>query len=99
MSLLLPAIAASALWYAGAKSYDVWRRANVPVENASQRSELKEPYRGAWGHISDYGVFTDNRGRFESVQEDVGVDGEQLFLVDYGNGQRVVQYHDPRILL
>ena len=71
----------------------------IPMENHSQKSEVKEPFHGAWGHIRNYGAFVDNRGRFESVEETLDVDGAKVFLVDYGNGQRVLQYHDPRIQL
>lgn len=83
----------------GAKSYDLYQRANVPVSNHSQDSDTKEPFRGAWGHIKNYGWNVDNRNRFVSVQEDYDVDGARVFYVDYGNGQRVIQYHDPRIQL
>jgi hypothetical protein len=99
MSLLLPAMAATAVWFYGAKSYDLQQRANVPMENASQESDTKEPFRGAWGHIRNFGVFVNTRGRFVSVTEDYDVNGAKIFLVDYGNGQRVVQYQDPRIEL
>lgn len=99
MSLLLPALAATGVWLLGARSYDLKQRANVPLENASQESDVKEPFQGAWGHIRNFGIFTPTRGRFRSVTEDYDVNGAKIFLVDYGNGQRVVQYQDPRIEL
>ena len=98
MSLLLPSIAASALWAFTAQSYSWQQKLNVPVENDSQEVEDKEPYQGAWDHVVHW-TTVDTRGRFKSVKVDRDVQGATIFLVNYGNGARVVQYHDPRILL
>jgi len=98
MTLLLPVAAGAALWYGLAHSYNLKQRASVPIENHSQRSDVKEPFQGAWGSIKQY-CNTDTRGRFVSVQEDFDVNGAKIFLVDYGNGARTIQYHDPRVLL
>jgi hypothetical protein len=97
MTLLLPALAASGLWVLTAAAYDAKQKADVPIENASQNPQVKEAFQGAWsGQKQWFGAPT--RGRFVSVQEDYDVNGARIFLVDYGNSSRVVQYHDPRIL-
>ncbi len=98
MTLLLPAVAGAALWYATAYSYNLKQRANTPIENASQSSDVKEPFQGAMDHVKNW-MWADTRGRFVSVQEDFDVNGARIFLVDYGNGAKVTQYVDPRILL
>lgn len=74
------------------------RDAIAAAENASQDPEVKEPFQGAVGHIKDR-IFADTRGLFVSVQEDVDVNGARIYWVDYGNGQRVCQYFDPRIVV
>lgn len=99
MALLFPAAAAaSAAWALLGYAHAVRRDAVKEVENSSQDPEVKEPFQGAIGHAKQH-LFADTRGLFTSVQEDVDVQGARIFWVDYGNGQRVQQYFDPRILL
>lgn len=98
MALLLPAAAAAATsWYLLGYAHAVRRDAILAEENKSQDPQVKEPFQGAIGHIRDR-IFAPTRDMFTSVQEDVDVNGARIFFVDYGNGQRVVQYFDPRIL-
>ena len=99
MANLFPlAVGGTAFWLLGAYSFDLRQQAQMPIELASDDPLVMEPSQGAIGHIRQYsGV--DTRGRFRSVQENVDTLGARIFLVDYGNGERVVQYHDPRILL
>ena len=99
MALLFPAAAAgAAAWVLLGYAHGVRRDAIKEVENSSQEPAVKEPFFGAIGHVKDH-LFADTRGLFVSVQEDVDVQGARIFWVDYGNGQRVQQYFDPRILL
>jgi len=69
----------------------------IPEENSSQDPAVKEPFYGAVGHIKQQ-TFADH-SRFVSVTEDRDVQGARIFWVDYGNGQRVQQYNDPRVWL
>lgn len=96
MSLLLPALGVGALWYGGATLYqmksDAVKKSQVPED------EEEGPYWGPVGHIKDR-FWADTRGRFVKVREDVDEKGAQIFWVDYGNGQEVLQFVDPRILL
>ncbi len=81
-----------------AYTWDLKQKLNIPVEMAAQDSDVKQPFLGAMGHFRQWsGV--DTRGRFRSVQETTDALGADIFLVDYGNGCLVTQYHDPRILL
>ncbi len=99
MSWFYPALAGGGLWALGAHGYSLQQQAQQPVENASQNPQVKEPFRGAWQDISkQWGSQQEMRQRFVSVQEDTDVLGSQIFYVDYGDGARTVQYHDPRIL-
>jgi len=101
MSLLIPAIAASTAWYVGATALDLKRRAQTHAENAHENrvpDQEDAPFHAPIGHISQR-FFSDTRGRFTSVREDIDHIGAKIFLVDYGNGQEVIQYVDPRILL
>lgn len=96
MAFIIPlGVAATGALYATAVALDWKRQTQTAVENASQMSEEKEPFQGAIGHFRSR-TGADNL-RFVSVSEDYDVQGAKQFLVDYGNGQRVVQYHDPRI--
>ncbi len=92
-------MAASALWYVSAVSLDWQARAKTKVENSHlDDPRAQAPYWGPIGHISQR-FFADTRGRFVSSREEVDELGARIFLVDYGNGQEVIQYVDPRILL
>lgn len=98
MSFFPLAAAAAGAWVYTAATLD-WQNAHdAPIENVSQESDEKEPFRGAWGNAKEW-FLAQTRGRFVSVAETTDVQGAPIFLVDYGNGQRVVQYHDPRIEL
>jgi hypothetical protein len=96
--LFVPAVAGAAFWWAAAKAYDVRERLDVPVELESQDPAVKAPFQGYFDHISKWN-WVSTRGRFQSVQESTDVNGAIIFLVDYGNGSKVVQYFDPRILV
>ena len=94
------AAGATALWAMGSYSYDLKSKAEMPIELASEDAQVKDPFWGGVGPVSQLsGSALMDRATFRSVQEDVDVKGARIFLVDYGNGQRVVQYIDPRILL
>jgi hypothetical protein len=88
----------SAFWLLAAKSIDMRARANEPEENKSQQSDEKEPFQGAWEPVKQYWNST-TRWRFNKVVEDTDVQGAKIYIVDYGNGARTIQYHDPRLLL
>jgi hypothetical protein len=97
--MFFPLAAASAgAWLFTAQAYNYKQKQDVPLENKSQKSNEKEPYYGAWDHQRHW-LRADTRGRFVKVVEDYDVQGAKIFLVDYGNGARVVQYNDPRIQL
>ena len=99
MSLLLPALGVSALWYGGAVALDWKQMAQTKVRNSQlDDSRADAPYWGPTGHIQDR-FFADTRGRFVAVREDVDELGARIFLVDYGNGQEVIQYVHPAVLL
>lgn len=100
MSFFPLAAAAAGTWLFSAYTYDLKDKASVPVELASDDPQVTDPFYGAVGHISKYSASPIiERGTFRSVQENVDIKGARIFLVDYGNGQRVVQYYDPRLLL
>jgi hypothetical protein len=94
MSLFPVAVVGGLSWLALSSLYDMQQSARVPPENWSQDPAVKEPFQGAIGHISQQS-FADHT-RFVSVVEDRDVQGAVIFWVDYGNGQRVQQYFDPR---
>ena len=71
-----------------------WKRDAQPKAPTSN-PDSKPPFRGEWDAIRNW-WHTDTRGRFLSVTEDRDVNGAQIFLVDKGNGAKVVQYSDPR---
>jgi len=96
MSLFPVAVFGAGAWLAFGSLYDM-QRAAIPQENSSQDPAVKEPFQGAVGHIKQQ-TFADH-SRFVSVVEDRDVQGARIFWVDYGNGQRVQQYNDPRIWL
>ena len=99
MSFFPLVASASAFWALGSYTYDLKNKADVPVELATEDSQQKDPSQGAIGHISSLsGSALLDRGTFRSMQRNVDTNGADIFLVDYGNGQRVVQYHDPRLL-
>lgn len=76
-----------------------WRLQAKQVEDAAEREdEVEQPIFGHLGSI-DKQWRSDTRGTFVSMQEDVDHLGARIFLVDYGNGQKVIQFVDPRILL
>jgi len=98
MALFYPAAALASAWIISAGAITARQIASEPIENASQKPDEKEAFQGAWCNPRDW-TFADTRGRFHSVQESRDVRGARIFLVDYGNGSRVVQFFDPRILL
>lgn len=98
MNFFPVAIGGTVLWGLGSYAYSLKQRASMPIELESNDPLVKEPFQGAIGHIKQYAM-TATRGRFRSVQETVDCQGATIFLVDYGNGEKVVQYIDPRILL
>lgn len=100
MSLLIPAVAATGLWYACATALDMKKRAQTLMENTEEQAPgvTQAPFWAPTGHISER-LFADTRGRFTRVREDIDHLGAKIFLVDYGNGQEVIQYVDPRELL
>ncbi len=81
-----------------AHTYTLKQKLDMPVELASQDPAEKLAFQGTFGHISQR-PWTDTRGRFRSVEVTTDALGADIFLVDYGNGCLVTQYHDPRILL
>jgi hypothetical protein len=97
MSLFPLAVVGAAAWLGVGSLYDMQRAAAVPPENSSQDPAVKEPFQGAIGHIKQQTAA--DHSRFVSVTEDRDVQGARIFWVDYGNGQRVQQYYDPRIWL
>ena len=97
MSLFPLAVVGAAAWLGASSLYDMQQAAVVPPENSSQDPAVKEPFQGAVGHIKQQ-TFADHT-RFVSVVEDRDVQGARIFWVDYGNGQRVQQYNDPRVWL
>lgn len=96
MSLLIPAVAASALWWYGAKAIDLQQKAREDYDLATQRPDKKAPFQGHYTSFGERSV-SDNR-LFESVEMDYDANGAPIFLVDYGSGSRTIQYHDPRIM-
>jgi hypothetical protein len=97
MSLVPLAIAGTGAVLLYAVLADMKRTVDVPPENQSQDAAIKEPFQGAIGHIKDQS-FVDHT-RFVSVEESRDMQGARIFFVDYGNGQRVQQYYDPRYWL
>lgn len=97
MSLLLPAIVAGGAWMAYGQLVSMKRDA-VRKTTATDTTSATPPFWGPIGHIRDYQE-APTRGRFVSVKEDVDHLGAPIFWVDYGNGQQVLQYVDPRVLL
>ncbi len=95
MSLFPVAVAGGGAWLIWAVLQDMKRNAAESLENSGL--EEAEPFQGAVGHIKQQ-TFADHT-RFISVTEDRDVQGARIFWVDYGNGQRVQQYFDPRVWL
>ncbi len=98
MSVLIPVVTAAGAWYYAAHTLTLRDKARTATELATQNYEKRAPLNGYYGSFKDY-LFAPMRGRFRTVMEDIDVNGAKTFLVDYGNGQKVVQYHDPRIEL
>lgn len=87
------------MWLFAAYTYDLKQKLNVPLTQSDvQGPNEREPWFAPLGYISSW-ITVDNRQQFKSVQKDIDHLGADIFLVDYGNGQKVLQYHDPRILL
>lgn len=99
MALVFPAIALTGFWALAGYAHNAKRTAEEAAKVPAEDPMRQEPFRGPVGHIKDFGIFADTRGQFRSVREDVDVQGARIFWVDYGNGQLVQQYFDPRILL
>ncbi len=97
MSFFIPAVAGGAFWLFAAYTYNLKQKLNAPSVMPIGCEE-HEPFYGPVGHVKDW-WFVDTRGRFKSMQQDVDELGADFFWVDYGNGQKVKQYNDPRILL
>jgi len=97
MALIYPAAALAGIWVLGGYAHDLKREASRKEEMEMMRED-PPPIFGAIGHIKDYGLASDLR-LFRSVREDRDVQGAKIFWVDYGNGQLVQQYFDPRLLL
>ncbi len=95
--MFVPAVAGAALWFMVAKSIDLKDRLDQPVELESQDPAVKAPFQGYYDHVKHWS-FANTRGRFESVEETTDVNGAIIFLVNYGNGAKTVQFFDPRIL-
>jgi len=98
MAVFFPAAATGALWLVGSYSHYLQREAKAQANAANNVPNTPEPFQQAVGDIRSRGAFCDNR-TFVSVTEDRDPQGARIFFVDYGNGQRVRQYIDPRILL
>ena len=88
--------AGSGAWVALSYTFDLRRKLSTPVEVQSQNEEDGEPW-GGYGDIRNY-AFINSNGRFRSVRETYDELGAKVFLVDYGNGQKVKQHFDPREL-
>lgn len=100
MSFLPLAAAASAGWFVGSYAWDLKRKQSIIAHAPVEDPEREEPYQGAMGHIGQWiGSTSVERGNFKSVRTDHDMKGAKIFLVDYGNGSLVTQYHDPRIKL
>jgi hypothetical protein len=93
-----PALAGATAWVFGAFTWDLKQKLAVPVTDEDLDPTYVEPF---WGAIGDPRTvaFAPTRGRFRSVQESTDELGAKVFLVDYGNGQKIRQYLDPRIVL
>lgn len=98
-SYFVPAIAGAGMWMFAAYTYDLQQKLNVKATQSEVNGlNGREPFQGPIGSIKSWWA-VDTRQRFKSVQKDVDHLGADVFLVDYGNGQKVYQYNDPRILL
>lgn len=100
MSFAVPAaiVGAGLLYVSYGSNVRQETRDKVLQDQIDAQSEGEVPYQGAIGHVKSWWG-ADTRQRFVSVQEDVDTQGAKIFWVDYGNGQRVLQFHDPRVLL
>lgn len=98
MSYFVPAIAGAALWSFAAYTWNLREQARarlVAEQNAVFASAT--PEEGVWRPAFDrWGA---DNVRFKSVVETTDVQGAKVFLVDYGNGSKVIQYNDPRLYL
>ena len=97
-AMFYPLATATAFWGLYAYQHSLKQKLNVPVELASQDPQVAEPFQGGWGTFKDYAL-VETRGRFRSVRKGIDELGAEFFLVDYGNGRPIKQYHDPRVLL
>ena len=94
----LPVAIGSVAWLATSYSYDLLQAAKRPVVETQKQTDDEEPFYGAMGHVRQY-AFVDTRQIFRSVTEDTDAQGAVIFLVDYGNGAKITQYWDPRLIL
>jgi hypothetical protein len=102
MSLLIPAAMMMGSWVYVSHAMD---KINAAKAHA-QITKLQDDGEDEWlidGHYRPFSSVSQSsdiyRGTFKSLEETIDERGVKIFLVDYGNGARVIQYYDPRIIL
>lgn len=89
------AVGAGVLLYAG--TVDTTYKDLAAAKRASEESFARPLLEGQYSSFKKYAA-ADTRLRFVAVKEITDVNGARVFLVDYGTGGKVLQYHDPRVL-
>lgn len=100
MALLVASIAGAGAWLYTAKVQS-WREIAEDEERLSTENyKLKQPFLGHYQPYSKVALSSQvDRGQFHSVEESVDERGAKIFLVQYSDRAKTIQYHDPRIQL
>ena len=100
MSLFYPALAGASLWALAGYSKELKSAAERKQqgETVVEAPHFRPKTRGNYTHVGVY-AGADRYKRFVHVAEDIDQLGAKIYLVDYGNGSKTIQYHDPRELL
>lgn len=97
MSLLIPAIAGAGAWLYTAQALSWKQRLTNKNEINTDDLSRKAPVEGYYQPYHRVAQSLDvQRGRFRSVREGVDERGAKCFFVQYSDGARTIQYHDPR---
>lgn len=100
MSIFAIAAAAAGGWIYTAKALSMKEIASTPHELATNDYSKKAPVQGYWQPFHKMlGSSQISRGQFDSVIEDRDERGAPIWIVQYSDGARTIQYHDPRKLL
>lgn len=93
-----PALIATGALVVVAYAWNLKQKRDYPAPEPVQKSQTSTPAQGSITYASSV-ILANHQQQFHSVEETIDEKGAVVFLVDYGNGSKVLQYHDPRKLL